>query len=151
MTSLMPLCGPIMQVRTFKISVMLIFQKSKSKGAVFCSLIIAFKSRNHALILSLMQQHNKIRGLDQTLMEIADIAEISHLTKLSLQTYPDLFCCLGWKIATTQLNSTQSWVSLIFLWEPQPNHKPQNRIPLFLSSYTTKLDQIQYATLFQPN
>ena len=57
--------------------------------------------------------------------------------------------------ATTQLNSTQSWVSLIFLWEPQPqpqpqNHKP-NRIPLYLSSYTTKLDQIQYATLFQPN
>ena len=26
----------------------------------------------------------------------------------------------------------------------------QNRPPLFLSSYTTKLDQIQYATLFQP-
>ena len=30
------------------------------------------------------------------------------------------------------------------------NHKP-NRIPLYLSSYTTKLDQIQYAALFQPN
>ena len=30
------------------------------------------------------------------------------------------------------------------------NHKP-NPPPLFLSSYTTKLDQIQYATLFQPN
>ena len=30
------------------------------------------------------------------------------------------------------------------------NDKP-NRNPLFLSSYTTKLDQIQYATLFQPN
>ena len=29
--------------------------------------------------------------------------------------------------------------------------QPQNRIPLFLSSYTTKLDQIQYPTLFQPN
>ena len=50
--------------------------------------------------------------------------------------------------ATTQLNSTQSWVGLIFL----RNHKPQpqtttepNRPSLFLSSYTTKLDQIQYA------
>ena len=32
------------------------------------------------------------------------------------------------------------------------NHKPNhNRPSLFLSSYTTKLDQIQYATLFQPN
>ena len=30
-------------------------------------------------------------------------------------------------IATTQLNSTQSWVSLIFLWEPHHNHKPQNQ------------------------
>ena len=37
----------------------------------------------------------------------------------------------------TQLSSTQSWVSLIFLCK---THKPQpNRIPLFLSSYTTKL------------
>ena len=52
-------------------------------------------------------------------------------------------------IATTQLNSTQSWVGLIFLWEPQ--NQNQNRIPLYLSSYTTKLDQIQYATLFKPN
>ena len=34
--------------------------------------------------------------------------------------------------------------------KPQ-NHKPQNRIPLYLSSYTTKLDQTQYETLFQPN
>ena len=34
---------------------------------------------------------------------------------------------------------------------PKINHKPQNRPPLYLSSYTTKLDQIQYATLFQPN
>ena len=38
---------------------------------------------------------------------------------------------------------------------PKINHKPQtkttNRPSLFLSSYTTKLDQIQYATLFQPN
>ena len=33
------------------------------------------------------------------------------------------------------------------------NHKPQNqnRIPLFLSSYLTKLNQIQYAILLQPN
>ena len=59
-------------------------------------------------------------------------------------------------IATTQLNSTQSWVGLIFLrnHKPQPqttnhNHKPS--VTFFLSSYTTKLDQIQYATLFQPN
>ena len=49
----------------------------------------------------------------------------------------------------TQLNT--SWVGLIFLCKPQ-NHKPhQTRPSLFLSSYTTKLDQIQYATLFQPN
>ena len=47
-------------------------------------------------------------------------------------------------IATTQLNSTQSWVGLILLTTTKPNqkHKPS----LFLSSYTTKLDQIKYAT-----
>ena len=61
-------------------------------------------------------------------------------------------------IATTQLNSTQSWVGLIFLCKTKPqNHKPQttnqnhNHPSLYLSSYTTKLDKIQYATLFQPN
>ena len=50
-------------------------------------------------------------------------------------------------IATTQLNSTQSWVGLIFLTttKPNQNHKP-TRPSLFLSSYTTKLDQIKYAT-----
>ena len=53
-------------------------------------------------------------------------------------------------IATTQLNSTQSWVGLIFLSETKPNRN-RNRPPLFLSSYTTKLNQIQDATLFQPN
>ena len=67
-----------------------------------------------------------------------------------------LVICQGNLIATTQLNSTQSWVSLIFLCKPHHNRttttpQPQNRIPLYLSSYTTKLDQIQYATLFQPN
>ena len=41
------------------------------------------------------------------------------------------------KIATTQLNSIQSWVGLILLCKTTTtNH---NRIPLFLSSYTTKL------------
>ena len=55
------------------------------------------------------------------------------------------------QVATTQLNSTQSWVSLIFLCKQQPQTTKPNRIPLYLSSYTTKLDQIQYATLFQPN
>ena len=51
------------------------------------------------------------------------------------------------QIATTQLNSTQSWVGLIFLRNhttPQP--KPNCPL-LFLSSYPTKLDQIQYETL----
>ena len=48
-----------------------------------------------------------------------------------------------------QSNSTQSWAGLIFL----RNHKTephQNCASLFLSSLTTKLDQIQYWTLFQP-
>ena len=41
-------------------------------------------------------------------------------------------------IATTQLNSTQSWVSLIFLWKPQTtNHKPQNQtVSHFISAPT---------------
>ena len=61
-----------------------------------------------------------------------------------------------------QPNSTQPRVGLaLFSYgnhnhkTTTTNHKPQttkpNRIPLYLSSYTTKLDQIQYATLFQPN
>ena len=65
-------------------------------------------------------------------------------------------------IATTQLNSTQSWVGFIYLRKPQnhkttPHHKPQPQTktvrPFFSAptQYTTKLDQIQYATLFQPN
>ena len=33
----------------------------------------------------------------------------------------------------------------------QKPHQNHSRPSLFLSSYTTKLDQIQYATLFQPN
>ena len=49
-----------------------------------------------------------------------------------------------------QPNSTQPRVGLALF--SYSNHKPQpNRIPLYLSSYATKLDQIQYATLFQPN
>ena len=50
----------------------------------------------------------------------------------------------------TQLNSIQSWVGLIFLrnFIPQP-HQNRNRSSLFLSYYTTKLDRIQYVTLFQ--
>ena len=42
-------------------------------------------------------------------------------------------------IATTQLNSTQSWVGLIFLWEPQPQTtKPQNHktVSHFISAPT---------------
>ena len=53
--------------------------------------------------------------------------------------------------ATTQLNP-ELGQPYFFLCK---NHKPQpqttNRIPLYLSSYTTKVNQIQYATLFQPN
>ena len=69
-------------------------------------------------------------------------------------------CCkarkLTGKIQIVQLllpqpNSTQPRVGLALFSYAKPHHKPQNRIPLYLSSYTTKLDQIQYATLFQPN
>ena len=57
-----------------------------------------------------------------------------------------------------QPNSTQPRVGLALFSYANHNHnayilrsqKP-NRIPLYLRSYTTKLDQIQYATLFQPN
>ena len=50
-----------------------------------------------------------------------------------------------------QPNSTQPRVGLALFSYGNHNHKTTNRPPLFLSSYTTKLDQIQYATLFQPN
>ena len=67
-----------------------------------------------------------------------------HLRSRS-STHTDYLCS---KIfATTQLNSTQSWVGLIFLCKTTTTNRPS----LFLSSYTTKLDQIQYATLFRPN
>ena len=49
----------------------------------------------------------------------------------------------------TQLNSELG--KPYFPKKPQPqNHKPKPT-PTFLCSYTTKLDQIQYSTLFQPN
>ena len=49
-------------------------------------------------------------------------------------------------IATNQINSTQSY----FPMQNQTTTEP-NRPSLFLSSYTTKLNQIQDATLVQPN
>ena len=49
-----------------------------------------------------------------------------------------------------QPNSTQPRVGLALFSYGNHNHN-HNRLPLYLSSYTTKLDQIQYATLFQPN
>ena len=54
-------------------------------------------------------------------------------------------------IATTQLNTKLSRHYFTKKTTKPQNYKPQNHLSLFLSSYTTKLDQIQYATLFQPN
>ena len=49
----------------------------------------------------------------------------------------------------TQLNPKLGRPYFPLINQNHRNHR--NRPPLFLSSYTTKLDQIQYATLFQPN
>ena len=45
----------------------------------------------------------------------------------------------------------QSQLKLGKPYFPMETTTPQNRPQLFLSSYTTKHNQIQYATLFQPN
>ena len=61
---------------------------------------------------------------------------------------------LEW-LSLPQPNSTQPRVGLALFSYGKPQTKTKtkttNRIPLYLSSYTTKLDQIQDATLFQPN
>ena len=52
-------------------------------------------------------------------------------------------------IATTQLNPKLG--RPYFPKKTTPQTTNRNSPSLFLSSYSTKLDQIQYATLFQPN
>ena len=105
------------------------------------SLYSPYSSQVHINISKLKRENGSHNSL-------GDICIVYCLTKC-------LFCCLYrsqfckqvevkqlFKYCHTQLNSIQSWLGLIFL----RNHKPKP-----LSSYTTKLDQIQYATLFQPN
>ena len=53
--------------------------------------------------------------------------------------------------ATTQLNSTQSWLGFIFLRNHTTNHTRTEPSVTFSQLQHNQTDQIQYATLFQPN